>query len=86
MKKVLFSALVVCLAFTSCKKDDDGGGKDCQTCKLAAQGTTVSSQFCDNGDGTIEITTAGQTSTQSLGGQTFSQFIASYELLGASCN
>lgn len=34
MKKVLFSALILGLVFTtSCNKDDDGGGDDgCQTC------------------------------------------------------
>lgn len=31
MKKVLFSALIMGLVFTtSCNKDDDGGGKSCE--------------------------------------------------------
>ncbi len=31
MKKLLFSALIVGLVFTSsCNKDDDGGGKSCE--------------------------------------------------------
>ncbi|HET8804763.1 MAG TPA: hypothetical protein VFM72_09305 [Aequorivita sp.] len=31
MKKVLFSALILGLVFTtSCNKDDDGGGKSCE--------------------------------------------------------
>jgi hypothetical protein len=29
MKKLLFSALIMGLLFTSCNKDDDGGGKSC---------------------------------------------------------
>jgi hypothetical protein len=88
MKKVLFSALILGLVFTtSCNKDDDGGSKkDCKTCDLTAQGTTVTSKFCDNEDGTIEVTTGGQTQTQDLNGVTFEQFIAAYEQLGATCN
>lgn len=87
MKKLLFSALVLALAVTSCKKDDDGGDdRNCQTCDLTAQGTTVTSRFCDNGDGTMEVTTGGQTQTQSLSGQTFAEFILTYEQLGATCN
>ena len=88
MKKVLFSALILGLVFTtSCNKDDDGGKKkDCETCELDLMGTSLVSKFCDNGDGTMSVTVDGQTETTDLEGLTFEQFISSYEQSGATCN
>lgn len=85
MKKVLFSALVICLAFTSCKKDDDGDDRTCQTCELDILGTPFASEYCDNGDGSISITTEGETQTTSLNGSTYAQFIAALKQSGATC-
>lgn len=73
---------------TSCNNDDDGDNNDpvCQTCSVEILGVTSVSEVCDNMDGTVSITSDGQTQTQTLEeGQTFAQIIASFELLG-TCN
>ncbi len=62
MKKVvLFMALAVTVAFTSCSDDDDDNEKKCASCSLLG----ISVEACDNGDGTVTITTAGQSETLS---------------------
>ena len=86
MKKLLFSALILSLAFTSCKKDDDGDGDSntCQTCTVSQNPGSV--EYCDNGDGTYSATTSGTTINSTLGGQTFAEFIVTLELAGVDCN
>lgn len=90
MKKFILSfAVIAALGFTSCSSDDDNGGGDdggCQTCDLEFFGTVVSSQYCDNGDGTMDVTTEGQTETVDLEGESFGTFIAALESAGATCN
>lgn len=85
MKKVLFSALVLGLMFTtSCKSDDDNNdaAPACQTCEIIG----ISSEYCDNGDGTMTVTTAGQDQSVDLNGSSFADFIAALEAGGATCN
>jgi len=89
MKNLLFSALVFSLAFISCKKDDDGddGNGGCQTCEQTISGVAISTEYCDNGDGTFTTTIqGGQSTTQSLGGAPFSAIITTAENGGATCN
>jgi uncharacterized lipoprotein YehR (DUF1307 family) len=87
MKKSIFVALMIgVLAITACSKNDDDK-KDCQTCNLDADGESISFEICDNGDGTITITSGGQSETEDLEGATFEDAIAIYEVfLGATCN
>lgn len=62
MKKVvLFMALMTTVAFTSCSNDDDDDVKKCASCSLLG----ISVEACDNGDGTVTVTSAGQSETLS---------------------
>jgi len=58
-KSILLLAFTATLAFTSCNKDDDGNGKKCATCNIAG----ITTEACDNGDGTVTVTTAGVSET-----------------------
>jgi len=58
----------------------------CRTCGIDLLGTVINSEYCDNGDGTITVTTEGQSQTTDLNGATFAQFIAGLEQAGATCN
>lgn len=86
MKKLLFIALVLALVVSSCKKDDDGDDRTCNTCQLEILGTATITEICDNGDGTISVTQDGQTQTTDLNGVTYAQYIAAFEQAGGSCN
>ena len=90
MKRFMLSmAVIAALAFTGCSSDDDsdsGGGNDCTTCELDVLGTVISSEYCDNGDGTMTVTTEGQEQTVDLEGQSFADVISGLELAGATCN
>lgn len=90
MKKGIFLALTMgALIFTSCSKDDDkndSSNEECQTCNLEILGESITSEICDNGDGTITITTFGEEEIEDLEGITFAEFIATYEQFGATCN
>ena len=87
MKKVIFSALVLGLLFTtSCKSDDDNDGGDTQTCQTCEIIVGVSSEYCDNGDGTMTVTTAGNADIVDLNGAAYADFIAALVAAGATCN
>ena len=85
MKKLISSALLIgVLALNSCSSSDDSkdeSSSDCKTCEVF----TVTQEYCDNGDGTVTITTNGQGETEDLDGATFAQFITGIELFG-TCN
>lgn len=88
MKRIKIAILAIgVLGFTACGNDDNDEIIDnCETCSLMVMDQEVVSEYCDNGDGTVTITTAGVEQTEDLEGVTFDQFIAAFELLGASCN
>ena len=88
MKRIKIAILAIgVLGFTACGSDDNGDSIDnCETCTLSILDENVVSEYCDNGDGTITVTTAGVEQTEDLDGATFDQFIAAFELLGATCN
>ncbi|MGB3607806.1 hypothetical protein [Psychroserpens sp.] len=92
MKKFMLSMVAIAaLSFSvsSCSSDDDGGGSDsdCETCSFDLLGTLVESEYCDNGDGTITVTTEGQSQTEDLPtGTSFDEFIAQLETLGFDCD
>ncbi len=64
MKKVVFSLMAIAgIVFTSCSSDDDEN--TCASCSLNVLGTTVVTEACDNGDGTVRLTVNGETQTLS---------------------
>lgn len=83
MKRLKIAILAIgVLGLSACGNDDnDEVVENCQTCTILE----VASEYCDNGDGTVTITTLGQEQTEELGDATFDQFIAAFELLGV-CN
>ncbi len=87
MKKIILSlAVIAAISFTACSDDDgDSAQNTCQTCDLELFDIVISSQYCDNGDGTMTVTTEGQEEVVSLEGQSFSAFITDFELIG-TCN
>ena len=88
MKRIKIAILAIgVLGFAACSSDDnDEVVENCETCSLTILDEEVISEYCDNGDGTVTITTAGVEQTEDLEGATFDQFIAAFELLGATCN
>ncbi|TXK72619.1 hypothetical protein [Mesonia sp. HuA40] len=88
MKKIIFMALTAgVFAFTSCSSDDDGGSSnDCQTCSLDFGDMSISSEFCDNGDGTItQIDEDGDETIVDLEGMSFQEYITAMEQTGMNC-
>jgi len=90
MKKIILSAFAVCtLLFTACSSDDSGddNGQECETCTINLLGEDVSTEICDNEDGTVTISTEGEEDqTTDLMGLSFAQFIATFETGGFECN
>ncbi|GAA4268826.1 hypothetical protein [Hyunsoonleella aestuarii] len=90
MKKIALSTFFAgLLLFNSCSSSDDENKplEECQTCNLEILGESITSEICDNGDGTITLTTLGQEEVEELDeGVTFAQFIAAFEEFGATCN
>ena len=83
MKKLVLSAAILGLIFTtSCSKDDDGGGKECVTCNMSG---LPSVEYCDNGNGTMNMTVSGQTETIDLEGTSFNDYISTMRQMGM-CN
>ena len=85
MKKLTLLALTIGLfAFTSCSDDDDGGSSSsCKTCTIEIMGIENVSEYCDNGDGTMTVTSEGQETTIELEeGMSFDDYIAGQEQLG----
>ncbi len=68
-------ALAATVSFSSCSNDDDDE-KTCRSCEIL----TISTEFCDNGDGTVTATVAGQSETisgEDLGDLTPEEYIDS---------
>jgi len=86
MKKIMLMACAAGLfAFTSCSSDDDNdGSSNCQTCTVTFEGSTNTTTYCDNEDGTYTITLEdGTETTQDIPEDvSFDEFIASQEQLG----
>ncbi len=70
------------LLFVGCSKDDQ---EKCSTCTFSLAELSVTSKYCDKGDGNVEITTDGQTQTVSMNGATFDDFIDGLKRAGANC-
>lgn len=72
MKKLVFSLMAVaCLAFVGCSDDDDDD--QCASCSVDFLGTNITTEACENGDGTVTVTALGE-----------SQILSAEELEGAS--
>ena len=86
-KFILGPFLIMTLVFNACGgNDDDGSSKECQTCNQEFAGEIITSEICDNGNGTFTITFNGEEETEDLNVATFEQIIAAYEEFGASCD
>ncbi len=73
MKKHLLKTLfVLSLVFASCSSSDDEETPRCQECD-----TIINATVCDNGDGTVEVTSGGVTTTEILGALTVDDFVNS---------
>lgn len=73
--RILTTSLLLLLAFTSCKKDDDSMEEDarnCVTCEGSVLGTI---EYCENEDGTVSATVDGETTTFPLNGISFDTYI-----------
>lgn len=82
MKKLLLSAAILGLVITtSCSKDDDGAARECVTCNMSG----LTAEYCDNGDGTMDMTVGGQTETMDLDGTNFNDYINALRQMGM-CN
>lgn len=77
MKKLVFSLMVVAsLALVGCSDDEDEN--KCASCELLG----VSVEACDNGNGTVTVTSLGQSeviSTDDLDGQTAAEYVEALE-------
>lgn len=79
--------LLASFALLSCATDDEDTDLNCSTCTYTSMGTPNEIEYCDNEDGTITVIFEdGTTETDPLGELTFSQFISSQEMIGASCD
>ncbi|MFS4415490.1 hypothetical protein [Maribacter sp. 2307ULW6-5] len=80
MKKVVLSVLAVAsLALTGCSDDDDNR---CASCEVGLLGMEITTEACDNGDGTVTLTTLGESqvlSSEQLEGATAAEFVRDIE-------
>lgn len=79
MKKLVFSVMAVAsLVFVGCSNDDDENERTCASCNLLG----VAVEACDNGDGTVTVTSLGESETisgEELEGQTAAEYVAALE-------
>jgi hypothetical protein len=83
MKNFKLSIVLFSLFLLSCSSDDDSS--NCYQCNVNLSGQLSSTNilYCDNGDGTMEVTVDGRTKTISLEGVTFENFIIEARLIGS---
>ena len=75
--KIILVGLLM-ISFISCATNDDR--EDCYNCD-ANLAVPVAIQYCDNGNGTMDVTTNGLTKEVDLLGQSFEDFIAGAQLV-----
>jgi len=80
MKKIKLILLLVSFALLSCTSDEESS--NCFQCNVNLSGEPANTVICDNGDGTVDVTSAGVTKTIDLEGVTFEDFINAAQLLG----
>lgn len=92
MKKILSITLLSTLALAafSCSDSDDdsSNSSNCKTCETAAAGVSVSTEYCDNGDGTMTTTVNGILASDSIAipGGNFNTYITGLQAAGVNCN
>ncbi len=78
MKKLVFSVMAVAsLVVTGCSDDDDNE-RTCASCELLG----VAIEACDNGDGTVTVSSLGESQTisgEQLEGQTAAEYVEALE-------
>lgn len=83
MKKIVFSVMAMAaLAFVGCSNDDDDDEGNCATCAVELLGTAITTEACDNGDGTVTLTANGESqilSGDELEGATPAEFVRALE-------
>jgi hypothetical protein len=76
-KSILFLAFTAAVVFSSCSKDDEDE-KVCASCSILG----ISIEACDNGDGSVTVSTAGQSETISgadLDGLSAAEYVKAIE-------
>ena len=75
------------IAFLSCSSsdsaDENNNALACYDCTVNLQGLVEPTEYCDNGDGTYDVTSSGVTKTLSLEGLSFASFIVLVEQAGS---
>ena len=72
------------LTFIACSKSDDTTPENsCYDCTLEFLGIIANTEYCDNGDGTLEVTTDSSSETLSLDGASFEEFMSGVKLISA---
>ena len=70
---------IVCIMVLSCSSSDSGNDNSnvlaCYDCTVNLEGNEEPTEYCDNGDGTYDVTSGEVTKTQSLDGLSFASFI-----------
>lgn len=72
--------VVACLGFVGCSDDDDDN--KCASCSVDFLGTNITTEACDNGDGTVTVTALGESqvlSAEELEGATPAEFVQALE-------
>jgi len=73
------------LLFRSCSKSDDSTPQNsCYDCTLEILGIIANTEYCDNGDVTLEVTSDNSSETLSLDGASFEEFMSGVKLI-SSC-
>jgi len=86
MKKIKIVLLSIgMISFIACSSDDDNlKNANCYDCR-ANLTVSLPIKYCDNADGTIDVTTLGITETVDLQGVDFEEFMAGVKAL-TSCD
>ncbi|WBX73985.1 hypothetical protein PG913_01705 [Tenacibaculum pacificus] len=79
--------MLASVAFVSCSDDDNNAEESVNSCKECEMMGSITTKYCDNGDGTITVTVLGQeTSISRLPeGTTFDKYIESMDTAGVTC-
>lgn len=71
------------LTLGSCSEKETNGG--CYACLDSDLANSNVTKYCDNGDGTMEVTKGNVTITKSLNDISFEEFILGTEISGHDC-
>ena len=85
MRKIRIVLLSIgMISFIACSSDDDAlKNANCYDC-AASITLPLPVEYCDNGDGTIDVTTLGKTETIDLPAASFEEFMTGIKVI-SSC-